>query len=298
MLLLRWVAYAYPRGNHNQLYNSEAMSIRKISPREKFIDTQQKKVYGSVFWGLGGNMQGQNWRSSLPKISLPHHVIKGMANMDSPWMKFSWRFMDSGTQFEVRWENMERTPMMVSPSFKMILFGNLFSPVHNPVKTDFFDERSRFLSRRQKRKLGFVVNHVIDFPTLNTFAVSFGWNSKKASVRYPYVQTSPCFFLLVTSRKKWQRWFFYKDKVISSRYQYSPVKTNVKLKWNWETTREDRLTHNKPPGLMSEAQTLNPPFAGMFIFYAIEKNYLICSVYFSHIILKGISILVSVVKYK
>ena len=35
----------------------------------------------------------------------------------------------------------------------------------------------------------------------------------------PHVQTSPCFFLLVTSKKKCQSWSFYKHKETNSRYQ-------------------------------------------------------------------------------
>lgn len=101
--------------------------------------------------------------------------------------------------------------------------------------------------------------------------MSSAWYSKKASLRYLYVQTRPCSFLLVPSRGKWQSWSFLKGKMTNSRYSYSPVLTNEELKRDWEKAARGRWTHNVWSGPIFEGQTLISPFAGMLIIlYAIK----------------------------
>lgn len=53
--LLRWVAYAYPKGDHNEICLSDSLSITK-NPSRKACMYRSKNIYGSVFWGLAGSI--------------------------------------------------------------------------------------------------------------------------------------------------------------------------------------------------------------------------------------------------
>lgn len=108
-----------------------------------------------------------------------------------PWIVTNWR-----TQLGQNSEKMYRGSKMASSSFKMIFFSNLFPPGNNPVKIILPNEKSKVPSSRKERKLECAVNHRAHFPTFNAFTMSSGWKSKKASVRYQCVWTSPWLLLL------------------------------------------------------------------------------------------------------